>query len=440
MSKNFIIHLLKIILSGFLLFLLTIPCNAGKFSRQNPPGNTAQDTENIQQTDSAPDQMSDTGELQSDTGLQTDTGGLQSDTMEESSDGPLPDSIIYRKTDFTHEELVRGERLFYGLGYLKHQAVNCVSCHNTTVSDTLNWNPDAFEISLKYLNKTAEDLSEVLLRPVGQKMMEVHKDFQLSAEDIVLMKAFMDEFTKEGMKQPKPVITNLLILIIAFVLFSVAFTDLIIKKVFKRKSVRFATLLVTSVIITWILAVNAVAFGRAKDFSPDQPIKFSHAVHAGQNQIDCLYCHYTAETGKSAGIPSLSICYNCHLLVRNGTRSGAFEIAKITEALDSNKAVKWVRIYKLPDYVYFNHAQHVKAGKIDCVECHGNVENDDRLYQYTDLSMGWCIKCHETTKVDLTNGYYHKYYPEQVRLVHEGKLDSVMVADIGGKDCGKCHY
>jgi cytochrome c553 len=358
----------------------------------------------------------------------------------DSADVPLPDSVIYKRTDFTHEELIRGKRLFYGLAYLGDKSFSCVSCHNTTVSDTLNWNPDAYEISKKYFNKSAEDLSKVLLKPLGKKMQLVHTDWQLSAEDITLIKAFMNTVAIDGMKQPKPVITNLLLLIIASILFLISVTDLIIKKIYKYRIFNPIIITITGVFITWVLAVNAIAFGRSKGFSPDQPIKFSHAVHAGQNKTDCNYCHYTAKTGKSAGIPSVSICNNCHFLVRNGTRSGTAEITKIIESLDSNKTVDWVRMYKLPDYVFFSHAQHVTAGEIACETCHGDVKTVDRLVQVPDLSMGWCIDCHDTTSVNLANEYYKRYYPQQVRLFQEGKIDIVMIAGIGGRDCGKCHY
>src|SRR5664279_321337 len=130
----------------------------------------------------------------------------------------LPDSVIYKKRDFKAEEIVRGERLFFGLAYINNKSVNCAACHNTIVSDTLNWNPDALEISKKYLNKSALELSRVLLRPVGQKMAQVHKDIHLSPEDIVLVKAYMDRFVNIGLREDKPVITNLLLFIISTVL------------------------------------------------------------------------------------------------------------------------------------------------------------------------------------------------------------------------------
>lgn len=353
---------------------------------------------------------------------------------------PVPDSVILKQSTFTHEELTRGERLFYGLVYLGNESINCVSCHNTQVLDTLNWNPDAMEISSKYLHKSASDLSKVLLKPIGPKMKLVHKDFKLTAGDIVLLKAYMDKFVDKGLTPEKPDITYLLLLIIASVLFMISATDLIIKKIYKNKLINWLIITVTGIFITWVLAFNAIELGRANGFEPAQPIKFSHYVHAGQNKTDCNYCHYTARVSKTAGIPSGSICYNCHFLVRNGTRSGATEIAKIIAHLDEKKPVEWVRIYKLPDFVFFSHEQHVSAGQINCEACHGNVKEMNRLYQVPDLSMGWCLDCHKTRKVNISNGYYKTYYPTFYDSLKAGKVDSIRVVGIGGRDCGKCHY
>ena len=113
----------------------------------------------------------------------------------------VPDSVLDIARVFKAEEIIRGERLFYGLAYIKNESVNCAGCHNTKMSETLNWNPDALEISIKYLHKSARDLSKVLLKPAGQKMSQVHHKISLTAEDIVLVKAYMDRFVDIGLKQ-----------------------------------------------------------------------------------------------------------------------------------------------------------------------------------------------------------------------------------------------
>jgi hypothetical protein len=366
---------------------------------------------------------------------------LQSDSVLNKKKSIQPDdSVIYNQKLFSAEDLIRGERLFYGLVFAKDRSSNCAGCHNTHISDTLNWNPDALEISRKYLNKSAKDLSIVLLKPMGKKMSQVHKGFQLTATDIVRLKAYMDKFVYTGLKPEKPLITNLLLLIISAILFLLSATDLVIKKIFKQQKINWVVISVTGVLITWIIAVNAIAFGRARGFSPDQPIKFSHAVHAGQNKIDCNYCHYSARSSKTSGIPPGNVCMNCHLLVRTGTRSGVTEINKLVEAYESRKAVDWIRIYRLPDFVFFSHAQHISAGGINCEACHGNVKEMHRLYQVPDLSMGWCIHCHDSRKVNFSDEYYKTYYSELYDSLKAGKIDSVRVASIGGRDCGKCHY
>lgn len=350
------------------------------------------------------------------------------------------DSILTKQRTFSAEELIRGERLFYGLVYLENKSVNCSGCHITTRSDTINWNPDALEISMKYLNRSAADLSKVLITPTGQKMAQVHKGFTFTPEDIVLIKAYLDKVTRIGLRQYKPVVTNLLLFLIASVLVLFSFTDLIITKKIKKQWIHFVILTVTLLFISKTLVVDAIALGRSKDYSPDQPVKFSHAVHAGQNATDCIYCHSTAHYSKTAGIPPENVCMNCHLLVRNGTRSGMFEISKVTTAYDSLKPIGWIRVYNLPDHVFFSHAQHVEVGGLKCQECHGAVETMDRIKQVPDLSMGWCINCHRARKVTFqTNKFYQEYRDLSEKMLN-GAIDSVTVEMTGGTECMRCHY
>jgi len=350
------------------------------------------------------------------------------------------DSVLYQKRTFKAEELTRGERLFYGLAYLKSESVNCAGCHNTRVSDTLNWNPDALEISVRYLNKHARDLSRVLLKPVGEKMAMVHKEIHLSPEDIVLVKAYMDKFTEIGLKPDKPEITNLLLFIIASIFFLFSITDLIITKIVKRKWINYGILTITGIFITYSLVINSLAIGRSLDYSPMQPIKFSHAVHAGQNATECIYCHSSAPYSKTAGIPPVNVCMNCHLIVRKGTRSGTFEISKVIASYENQKPIEWIKVHNLPDHVFFSHAQHVTAGKVDCAECHGDVKKMNVIRQVSDLSMGWCIDCHRTKKLDVRNNQFYSQYRALAEKLKNGEIDSVTVTMVGGRECMKCHY
>ncbi|MDP4222347.1 MAG: cytochrome c3 family protein [Bacteroidota bacterium] len=349
------------------------------------------------------------------------------------------DTVYYRKT-FTGEEITRGERLFYGLAYPADRAVNCSKCHNTIVSDTLNWNPDAQVISIQYKSKSALDLSNVLLKPTGKKMVEVHKGFQLTPEDITLIKAFMDKFSDIGLSPHKPVITNLFFFILASFLFLLAVTDLIITKRIKVKPLHYSILAITTVYIVAVLAVDAIRLGRTRSYAPDQPIKFSHAVHAGQNKTDCIYCHSYAHSSKVAGIPPVNVCMNCHLLVRSGTRSGTSEISKIYKSHDNNLPVRWIKVHNLPDHVFFSHAQHTVAGGIACSECHGKAEQMNIIVQISDLSMGWCINCHRLKKTSFRTNRFFTEYREINDSIKAGMIDTVTVEMLGGTECAKCHY
>ncbi len=228
--------------------------------------------------------------------------------------------------------------------------------------------------------------------------------------------------------------------IIFLILLFVAIIDLVFTKIIKAKFIHIIIILVAIFIVGEIVYVEAKALGRQQGYSPDQPVWFSHQVHSGQNKIDCLYCHSTSDESKSAGIPSTAVCMNCHNVVKNGTITGTEEIAKILESYESGKPIEWVRVHNLPDHVWFSHAQHVNAGKRECEECHGLVEEMDRLAQVEDLSMGWCISCHRRTEVQFKANEFYEEYIRFHEEIKSGKRTRVTVDDIGGNNCQICHY
>ncbi len=181
--------------------------------------------------------------------------------------------------------------------------------------------------------------------------------------------------------------------------------------------------------------INALfSVGVQKGYAPEQPIAFSHKIHAGQYEIDCQYCHTGAAVGKNATIPSVNVCMNCHNQIKSGTLTGETEIGKILRAYNENRPIEWVRVHNLPDLAYFNHSQHVTVGDVDCETCHGPIQEMDVVRQHSLLTMGWCIDCHRTTQVNAQgNAYYDKLLE-----VHEGS--GMTVEDIGGLECSKCHY
>jgi len=186
-------------------------------------------------------------------------------------------------------------------------------------------------------------------------------------------------------------------------------------------------------------------------YQPVQPIKFSHQLHAGINKIDCQYCHSGAYTSKNASIPSLNVCMNCHNYVNASEKydgKTSPEIMKIYNALDYNedtkvygtntKPVEWIRIHNLPDLAYFNHSQHVSVAGIECQNCHGPIQTMEEVYQYSPLTMKWCINCHRETEVNhKDNPYYDKLIAAHDKLK---KGEKVTAAVLGGLECAKCHY
>ena len=199
--------------------------------------------------------------------------------------------------------------------------------------------------------------------------------------------------------------------------------------------------------------------GIDQGYMPVQPIHYSHKIHSGDNQIDCQYCHSSARKSKHSGIPSLNVCMNCHenIAEYNGEEDlekgytkdfYTNEIKKLYKAVGwdeesrtytgDTEPVKWVRIHNLPDFVYFNHSQHVNVAGIDCKECHGPIEEMEIVYQHSSLTMGWCINCHRESDVKVKdNEYYTKIHKE---LSKKYGVEKLTAAQMGGLECGKCHY
>jgi len=258
---------------------------------------------------------------------------------------------------------------------------------------------------------------------------------------------------------------------------------------------------------------NAIGLNRMQGYKPEQPIKFSHATHAGMQKIDCQYCHDGARRSKHSVIPAANTCMNCHKAVKVGSKYGTAELTKIYASIgydpttdkylpdyeemsqediskiykkwivnsfvqnDDNKTkysalkisdaavgaadkqwadivssltnevktkvqgpIEWIRIHNLPDHVYFNHAQHVTVGKVECQNCHGKVEEMEVVGQYSPLSMGWCINCHRQTEVKFADNDYYDSYEKYHAEIKDGTREKVTVEDIGGLECQKCHY
>jgi len=225
-----------------------------------------------------------------------------------------------------------------------------------------------------------------------------------------------------------------------------------ISSIFKNRAFRITTGLAMFALLAVTTYDNAGSLGRQEGYQPDQPIKFSHKLHAGQYGIDCQYCHVGANRGKSSVIPSANICMNCHKQIQEGPVYGTKEIEKIYDAVGfdpktktykegyEQKPIEWVRIHNLPDHVYFNHAQHVNAGQLECQQCHGEIQEMEVVQQQESLGMGWCIDCHRETKVNFQGNEYYSVYAKFHEEIKAGERTGVTVEDIGGLECQKCHY
>lgn len=192
------------------------------------------------------------------------------------------------------------------------------------------------------------------------------------------------------------------------------------------RTAKIISLLVTliGVAVVW-QGSNFRGLGNQQGYQPAQPINFSHKVHAGDNQIQCLYCHSSADKSKVAGIPAASTCMNCHTKILKDSP----EVQKIATALAQNKPIEWVKVNDLPDHVAFNHSRHVTAG-VKCQLCHGPVETMDRVEQFDILSMGMCVGCHRTHR--------------EVTLDENGRATVTKEVTprrlMASTDCSVCHH
>ncbi|MDP2336457.1 MAG: cytochrome c3 family protein [Bacteroidota bacterium] len=340
----------------------------------------------------------------------------------------------------SHEDIQRGERFFKGLLPKDRKFEACVSCHILSRPDTMNWNPSAMDIAVKYAGKDFADFQSAVMEPNGNRMEASHKDFKIEESDLKKVKLYLDELAITGPPIEGPVVNQIVLFLFLILLMVLVILDLIFFHKIKYRFISALILLVSLGYLVKMISEAAINLGRSQNYAPDQPIKFSHKVHAGANKIDCMYCHHTAEFNKSAGIPAMGLCMNCHMIVREGARSGKFEIAKVLEANETQKPVVWVRVHNLPDHVFFSHAQHVGIAKIDCQKCHGQVQEMDILKQSSDLSMGWCINCHRQTKVNFKDNKYYDTYMKLHDDLKSGKIDTIRAVDIGANDCMRCHY
>ncbi|WP_020532374.1 cytochrome c3 family protein [Flexithrix dorotheae] len=370
-----------------------------------------------------------------------------------------------------------GAKLFKG---------NCAQCHNVktrlvgpALQNVWERQPVSWVINfIKYPEKTitSGDPYATALYEEYKQMMPNHDFF--SDEEILSILAYVkDETNKEDVADvPTPgsggggqevessvnsdlllaIVVGLVILLIIILIVMVLLVSALTRYIRKEKELteeekefldqRFdvgsvlkskAFIGIVTFIFVAVVAQGIVdgllGIGVQQGYAPDQPIPFSHKLHAGYYEIDCKYCHTGVEKSKNANIPSANICMNCH----NSIRTTSPEMNKIYTAIENNEPIQWVRVHNLPDLAYFNHSQHVKVGGLDCENCHGDIKEMEVVQQHSLLTMGWCIDCHRETDV---NAKGNDYYDKLLQLHESDSKEPMKVEDIGGLECSKCHY
>ena len=384
---------------------------------------------------------------------------------------------------------------------------NCASCHKPdkdftgpALKGARDREPNP-EWAYKWVNNVntmveTDPYAKALMTKMGSKMTQ----FNLKKEEIKAILDWADAYTVavpvgetgKPAEDNNTMIFGILTLVLALIAFVLLQVNTNLRKlsdekegvlrpepvpVYKNKTYIMAAVLVLFAVGGYFTIDGAVGLGRQQNYQPVQPIFYSHKVHAGTNQISCLYCHGGSQDSKQASIPSVNVCMNCHKAIgkyegpdvlerEDGTAvNGTGEIEKLYAFAgwnsatkkynpdnnndgipDGAKPIEWIKVHNLPDHVYFNHSQHIKVGKQQCQTCHGNIQEMPEVYQFAELSMGWCINCHRETKVDFYNkkdnsgNRFYSIYEKFHNDIKNGKLDSVTVEKIGGTECQKCHY
>jgi mono/diheme cytochrome c family protein len=389
---------------------------------------------------------------------------------------------------------VKGKELFNA---------NCAACHKLDAKST---GPAlrgvAGKHEMAWIYKWVHNSSEVIKSgdPVAVKLFEENNKSvmtafpQLSEGDIDNIIAYTSEVKadppkisgelptgpqKDGDGISNNIILGALALVMAILVVMLVMVNKVLTKVASKNGIEIPTreartpiwkafaknqflVLVSSIFLLLASGYFVYAFlmqvGVDQNYEPIQPIHYSHKIHAGDNEINCKYCHSAARVSKTAGIPSLNVCMNCHKNISEVAESTATpeyskafydaQIQKLYDAVGWDKTkqaytgktqpVKWVRIHNLPDFVYFNHSQHVNVAGVECQTCHGPVQEFEIMKQYSKLTMGWCIDCHRKTDVKMEgNAYYDKIHAE---LSKKYGVEKLTAAQMGGLECGKCHY
>ncbi len=329
------------------------------------------------------------------------------------------------------DSIKTGEQIFKGQVVILDSLKACSSCHWLVEPDTFNWNPSAYEIAETFMEQSMEKWEEVMSYSLSEKMFESHEGYFFSISDYAYINSYLKHLQQETQIEKNEISWRMFFLIVFGVLLFLIGIDRIFFR-FINHSLTYNFLFILFVIGMILTAKDFIyGLGLQKEYEPDQPVKFSHKTHCEQNETNCTYCHSGVKRGKEAGFPSINICMNCHTMVREGSKSGEFEIKKVLAANVNRQPIHWVRLNNLPSHVQFDHSLHYVSGNIECVECHGEVEKMDRIKNMIAFSMKWCLDCHADKQVDFNSHFLYS---------NNQMTDSLTVKETGGWDCMNCHH
>lgn len=314
----------------------------------------------------------------------------------------------YNKSQMTAFTTLKDDQIMAILAYIQDETIKGPEVAAAPATGAANDGAVGSSVPTTYLNAIVIGLVVILV------LLVVILGFLVSA-----LKRFLD--SKDLSEEDKEVVNSPITTI----------------SIFRSSGFNFIVIFIVSALGFKAVINGLFSVGVQQGYAPKQPIAFSHKIHAGQYEIECKYCHTGVMKGKSATIPSVNVCMNCHNQIKEGALYGTAELSKIQTAYNENKPIQWVRIHNLPDLAYFNHAQHVNVGGIECQTCHGPIQEMDVVRQHSLLTMGWCIDCHRKTDV---NSKGNAYYDKLVELHNKSSKGAMKVEDIGGLECAKCHY
>lgn len=335
------------------------------------------------------------------------------------------DSIILLKT---------GEKLFRQKPDSLQLQLACIHCHYLVVPDTFSLNPAANELIATAQNLTSSEFTELITDPLGSdRLMDAHQYSNLNAEELQALQFYLSVMQAKTTKERTCPDVNSILFLAGLLFLILTIIEYSRRKNLVNKTVRRIVFATGLTLCGWVTIAEARLIGNSLNYEPDQPIRFSHLVHAGENKLDCKFCHASAEHAAIAGIPSTRQCYFCHFQIREGSLAGEFELKKVLTAWELKKPIEWTRVCNLPDHVKFDHSAHVKSANIECKFCHGQVEIKHRIKQENSMTMKWCLDCHNRSYINLIKSEYYI----NISPVYS---DSVLFSKIGGNDCITCHF